>query len=194
MVSNGEKQVLTHGRINPPAMNRELAREYLLTVREILQKHNIKFCLVFGTLLGAVRDGDFIKGDKDIDLITYEEDAEAKLPAIRDLQGAGFKVIRTNPYDNSFQIMQKLIGIDFGSAWRYKERMWRYGRFFEPRDFFSELIEWPFLGTKFLIPKNYIEYLELHYYGERWKTPDPKCKHAKLFRLNRKYLKNWFAT
>lgn len=187
-LTNGEKQVLTHSRIKPPAMDRDLAREYLLTVKEIFDRHKVKFWLIFGTLLGAVRDGGFIEGDKDIDLATYESDAEKRFPAILELQKAGLKVIRTNPYDNSFQVKRGWICIDFGSVWRHKDNMWRYGRFFEPRDFFSEFIEWPFLGTTFLIPKNYEEYLELHYYGDRWKKPDPKCKHAKLFRLNRRYL------
>jgi len=182
-LTDGKKTQLVHSRISPPSMDHDQAIEYLLKVKEVFDRHDVKFWLIYGTLLGAVRDGDFIVGDKDIDLATYEDDAEKRFPAILELEEFGLKVIRTNTFDNSFQVKKNLICIDFGSMSRHRDYMWRNGRFYEPRDFFSELIEWPFLGTTFLIPKNYTEYLETHYYGDRWKAPDPTCKHAKLYRV-----------
>jgi hypothetical protein len=181
------KKVLKHGRILPPPMDKDEATECLLKVREIFQKYNITFWLVGGTLLGAVRDGDFIPWDTDIDLAFYATDDPKLMPAIRDMQDFGLKVIRTCNIDNWFQAKKNLICIGFASNWPYRQAMWRWYRFYEPFDVYSELIEWPFLGKKFLIPKRYECYLETHY-GD-WRTPNPKCKHARLFRIPPKDLR-----
>jgi len=186
-LTNGQLQQLTHPRISPPPMDHALATDCLLKVKEIFDRRGLTFWLIFGTLLGAVRDSDFIKWDKDIDLACYESDAEARYPAILELEQAGMKVIRTGATDNSFQVKKELVCIDFGSAEKFRGNMWRYGRFYERKDFFSELIDWPFLGTVFKIPKNYEEYLQQHYHGEAWKTPDPTCKHAALFKIPKRY-------
>lgn len=56
------------------------AEESLLKVKEALDKNNITFWLDFGTLLGAVREKDFIKHDLDMDLgILYENDIDKKV-------------------------------------------------------------------------------------------------------------------
>ena len=56
---------------------RELARKDLLNLKKALDKADISFFLMFGTLLGAVRDKDLISYDKDIDLgILYEDSAK----------------------------------------------------------------------------------------------------------------------
>ncbi|MCM1124308.1 MAG: LicD family protein, partial [Eubacterium sp.] len=40
---------------------------------ELFQKHNIKYFLAFGTLLGCVRDGGYIPWDDDVDLVVMPE-------------------------------------------------------------------------------------------------------------------------
>ena len=42
--------------------------ENLKLVKQILEKHNIRYCLLFGTLLGSYRESNFIEGDGDDDL------------------------------------------------------------------------------------------------------------------------------
>lgn len=49
-------------------MNTETARRNLLDLRDILDAYGVQFVLLYGTLLGAYRDGDFIAHDKDIDI------------------------------------------------------------------------------------------------------------------------------
>ena len=61
------------------------------TVKEILDKHKIKFVAIQGTCLGAVREGDFIEWDNDIDLagfMTKEQESQVR----GDLREAGFRV------------------------------------------------------------------------------------------------------
>jgi phosphorylcholine metabolism protein LicD len=43
-------------------------RKYLYELIEILTQCKIRYFLTSGTLLGLVREGDFIQGDMDIDL------------------------------------------------------------------------------------------------------------------------------
>jgi hypothetical protein len=60
------------------ARNRTIVRnclqKLLRTVLEIFERHNIRYTMIYGTLLGAVRDGDFIKYDDDIDLAIHKDD------------------------------------------------------------------------------------------------------------------------
>lgn len=49
-------------------------KEILLAVSNLLDKYKIKHCLMFGTLLGAVRDGNFMPWDsEDVDLGIFEQ-------------------------------------------------------------------------------------------------------------------------
>lgn len=188
-LTNGEKTILNPGRILPPPIDPEQSAECLLKIREIFNRHSIPFWLVGGTLLGAIRDGGFIPWDKDIDLAMYDRDAPLLMPAIREMEEFGLKVVRTNNIDNTFQVKRNMICIAFANNRRYRERMWRWWRFYEPFDAYSELIPYQFLGEEFLIPSKYEQYLEIHYglWGD-WRVPNRKCKHAKLFRIPRKDL------
>jgi glycerol-3-phosphate cytidylyltransferase len=67
-----EKIHLSYETINP-VQNRDIAQELLLKFREIADKHQIKVYLLWGTLLGAVREKDFIKGDYDTDIYVTDE-------------------------------------------------------------------------------------------------------------------------
>jgi len=53
-------------------MDRELATEDLLLVKKVFDQNQTPFFLAYGTLLGAVREGDFIAHDDDIDLGVIE--------------------------------------------------------------------------------------------------------------------------
>ena len=50
-------------------IDKQIANENLKLLKEVCDKHHLTFLLYFGTLLGAVREHDFITHDEDIDLI-----------------------------------------------------------------------------------------------------------------------------
>jgi phosphorylcholine metabolism protein LicD len=184
-LTGGKKEIIQHRRIGHYRLNYENAKECLLLVKKIFDKHDVKFWLIYGTLLGAIREGDLIPWDRDLDIGVFESEAEKRWPAILELLDSGFQVLRTAGVGNSVQFIRGREQVDMSSYERYKYRgrdLWRWGRFFEPNDYFTGFREVPFLGTTFLVPEKAEKFLYDHYHGEAWKTPNPKCKHGKLWR------------
>jgi len=52
-------------------------------VHNILEKHNIKYFITFGTLRGAVRHEGFVPWDDDIDIFLFEEEYEFAMECLR---------------------------------------------------------------------------------------------------------------
>ena len=70
IISYNEKK-LYHGR---KKINKKIAQKNLLVIRNILIKTNIRWGLIFGTLLGAIREKNFIAHDEDTDIFVLYED------------------------------------------------------------------------------------------------------------------------
>ncbi len=56
----------------------------LKEIKKVFEKHNIRFCAVGGTLLGAYTRERFIPWDEDIDIAVFEEDYERMIDALID--------------------------------------------------------------------------------------------------------------
>jgi len=70
--------------------------ENLKLIKKILEKYNIRYCLLFGTLLGQYRENDFIKGDGDDDLYIYQKHInDFNDNMLKDLENEGFYWIRS---------------------------------------------------------------------------------------------------
>ena len=141
-----------------------VCKKNLLDVKEVLDEENIVFWLFYGTLLGAVRDGDFIKHDTDTDLGFYFESKEGFHLIVEKLIRKGFKLIRTTCYDNLISVIRDDEYID--CAFFRRENL--------P---FSGLKTIEFLGTEFMIPEN-PEELFTAWYGD-WEEP-VENKHATI--------------
>lgn len=145
----------------------------LLKVKHVLDTNNIPFLLVFGTLLGAYRDGKFIEWDRDIDIAFLKEHKEKVLKVIKDGEFAFYEIMLIRDIGYLYSLVYKSEYIDF--------------HFFEKRahgyvsggaDEYvikKDQIENPnskimFLGEEFNTVFSIEQYL-VDQYGETWKTP-----------------------
>ena len=82
--------------------------EMLIYLKEICDKHNIKYYLMYGTLLGAVRHNGFIPWDDDIDIAVPRRDYE-KLKTVLNSQNSKYKLIDFKNEHNYPFIFPKII-------------------------------------------------------------------------------------
>ena len=87
-------------------IDKAIAFENLKIVLAILEKKHVRASVAYGTLLGIIRDGDFIDWDEDIDLCVLAEDAELFKNCLWDLKKEGFELIRSDRCDHLFSIQR----------------------------------------------------------------------------------------
>ena len=163
-------------------MNREVMGKNLLDFKEILDKYKIPFIMTFGGLLGLIREGNFIKWDKDIEVACLNKNEQQNYMKMKDVKKGlikkGFKVINSSHflhYDFFIRNGERIeinwfIKID--NEW-IKKNLIRY-----PAHYFDNLKEIKFLGITFKIPSNVENFLE-RTYGKNWRIPNPKGEYIK---------------
>lgn len=166
-----------------PPITREDAKSTLFAMQDLLKKKGIDIYLTYGTLLGAVREKDFIKGDLDIDC--YIKDRKGVFECLQYLEDNGMKLIRANSVVFSFRY-EHLKGcyIDLYVC-RIPFSIWglycyKHSRSMCPRKLLQDG-EIDFLGRTFKCPKDPQKTLE-HWYGESWIIP-----------ISKDNMKNWYT-
>lgn len=154
------------------------SRIFLKKVKRILDANDIPCFLIFGTLLGAKRDKNFIKHDKDVDLgimIEYKSDI------VDLLQSAAFsmyKIFLIRSSDNLISLSYKDQYIDL---YFFRETPDFYncdGYRLEKNDIHEGYSKIKFIGEIFNTVSDVERYLTYHY-GESWMIP-VKDEHAKF--------------
>lgn len=141
--------------------------------------------LMYGTLLGYYREGDFITGDDDFDVgyISEETDPVAvkagAMALIEQLVAAGFsisfnrhgKLFRLHPRGNS---AQESVFLDVSPIWFQGGTAWAHNDLSIPAsiDDLAPVLSGKMQGTKVYIPRHTEVWLE-GYYGSGWTVPDP---------------------
>lgn len=165
-------------------MNKELAKELLFDIDDIFKKYNITYWLDCGTLLGAVRNEDFIDWDDDLDIAVYQSiflDNNLWCKIIKDFFKKNIK-IHTTWGDSAFTCKKftdtEELVIDIHT---YKKVDKEYqcamldNLFSFPEELFNTLDCIDFQGRKFNTPHNAETYLSL-FYGDSWKASHPEIK------------------
>lgn len=152
-------------------INKEKANENLQLLKRILKEQNLNFGLAYGTILGAVRDHDFITHDEDIDLYILKEDETLFLSTLVLLNNYGFNIVR-NDRRGLISIMRNGEYIDFYIFSKYKKGIRICSGMLIPEKFLTETIDYPLLGSYYKIPKDYEIFFEYEY-GSNWSTPIP---------------------
>lgn len=152
-------------------IDKTIAKENLKILKEISDKADFNFILFYGTLLGAVREHDFITHDEDIDVVMYKKDMLKFLNTLFVLREKGFELAR---YESRgfLSIIRKgeYIDVYFYEPYPQDKDLWYCCQDICKKEFVEDLILYPFQDDKYLIPRNYIRYLE-YYFGDNWKTP-----------------------
>lgn len=156
---------------NATVIDPSVARKNLLDFKRVLDSEHLTFCIMHGTLLGAIREKGFIGHDIDIDTCVLDEEHliriipvldKAGLKLCRYEPGAIYSFIREGVYIDVY-IVNQLKGIVAPFYVRYIYRI-------IPRKFFRNLKTMEFLGEEFTIPNHVYELLEF-WYGKNWRIP-----------------------
>lgn len=168
------------------------AHEVFQLFFQAMHESKVPFWLACGTLLGAVREKGFIKGDYDMDIGVFDDTDFDHLDEV--LNKYGFKKKRRiDIYSKNgftgFEMTygQKDVTIDFFVFHREDENHIYMCDFSDTISFdkyklhqfvrkivvpFEGLMDFDFLEYKVFIPKNYQTYIAAHY-GEDFMTPKP---------------------
>lgn len=179
---------------NASIIDSNIARNNLLSFKKILDEHHVQFLIMHGTLLGAIREHDFIKHDIDIDTCVINENAlielipllkEKGLLLCRHIPHVIYTFIKDNVYIDVY-IVNKLQGLIRPFYVRYLERI-------IPRKYFIMPGKIKFIGETFRIPNHSLQLLEF-WYGENWRTPisdspsNDEDKRGSYLEKNRRFL------
>lgn len=151
-------------------IDRDVAFENFKIVVHVLREAGIRVSPAYGTLLGIIREGNFIEWDEDIDLFILSEDKEKLLNVFWKLEEKGLKLVREERCGHLYSVMKNGEYIDFYIMDRISpEIRTGYGDLFMFEKYLTDLIDWNFRGLTISIPREYEQCLEF-LYGD-WRTP-----------------------
>lgn len=153
-------------------LDKVIATENLLDFKKILEKYECKFALMYGTLLGAVREKGFIDHDIDIDLISFDENN--LLNCINELRKAGFSFVRYEEITKTYSFMRNDCYIDVYIVSEIhgilKLKYYNLCGKLYPKKLLKNLTKIEFIGSEFNVP-SCIESNLVYLYGENWEVP-----------------------
>lgn len=185
-----EEKELTYD--NAKILDKKVAKENLLLMKNVLDSNKVDFIIGYGTLLGAIRENDFINHDIDIDIIAFSENDV--ILCIPKLKSVGLNLVRLEKKQGTYSFMRNNVYIDIYVKREYKSIVNTLyvnllGRPF-PRKFLKSFIDIEFLGEKFIIPLNW-EKLLVYWYGKDWNIPkvnSPSDDEANITKMIKKLL------
>ncbi len=156
-------------------INREISKKNLLDFRKCFNDADISFGLIYGTLLGAIRENNFIEHDEDTDVFVLDEDREKVLSILFKLKKLGLIVGRYEAKEDLISFIRdgEYIDIYFFKKGSFGNRVGN-GSVIESK-YLENLIEMDFLGNKFLVPQDSKKLLK-KIYGKDWMTPRENVK------------------
>lgn len=171
-------------------MDKDKAKMILNEFADIADSMGIKFILIFGTLLGAIRENDFIEYDDDLDVSIYENDDSVINNLIYKLKENKFELESYNKFTEHYVLYKDSIVLDIFVAKDCEKNNFvkvLNHHFF--KKYFIETKCIKFIGREFKIPKESEEFLSLHY-GDNWSIPQKtnKGSYIKLENIFKKSL------
>ncbi|MCY2687772.1 hypothetical protein [Salinimicrobium sp. TH3] len=179
-----EPQQFAHGM---KKIDRPVAEKNLLDFNRILKEQGLVGGLLYGTLLGAIREGRLIEHDEDVDIFFTEESREDFLATLFLLKQEGFIVERYLGDLISLRRDGEYIDVYFFR--RVKFGMRQCDQNILKARYLENLIEYEFLGDTFMIPGAYEEVL-VKLYGKDWRIPrvDAPAENYTVYEKIRRFL------
>jgi phosphorylcholine metabolism protein LicD len=174
-----------------PGLSKDIAKKLLLRIKEIFDENDIEFHLSFGTLLGAIRDKDFINGDTDID-ITVDIKYEKKiLKLIPQLNVENIRLCRAAKH-RTYSFMYNKCYIDVYILKPYRFNIlgiycYNLTSLAVPKKYLKETQNIEFQGSIFKCPKEAISLLKF-WYGDTWNIPISGHEHKYIYEVYPSYL------
>jgi len=171
----------------PRKMDQAIANKFLQDLKFVYDKIGLKFFLMYGTLIGAIRDNDFPWHDEDVDVGVFFEDFKQE---IFDMANELFKemgyLICTGPKINKRYTQIHIVNRQYPKykvdtymfclykGGRCNYRFTRSGEDYYldyPLKYFKNFKEIDFLGAKYLVPNPPEELLDYMWGQGSWKIP-----------------------
>lgn len=155
---------LFHGRREIDKLN---AEKNLHTLADVFDAAGVRFGLIYGTLLGAIRDQDFITWDEDIDVFILAEQRDAFHNCLWDLKIVGMELVRCE--DDLYSIMR---GGDYIDIYVFEKKGADRvcGLHVIPEVYIEFRDTIFFKGRDFFVPSNRVSLLN-RLYGKDWMLP-----------------------
>jgi len=160
---------------------REKSKKLLQIFDKIMRKNNVPYIIFFGTLLGSIRENNFIDTDHDMDVIIFDKDLPKYLSLESQFNKEGLKydyldhihrlffkddnITKNSTYMDVF--VYKLDKNIFIDKYEYNRHRWPSCKY--PKEDILPVKEYTIAGLNVLGPNNGIKILEITY-GD-WKTP-----------------------
>ncbi len=145
------------------------AFDNLCLFKEICDRNSFRFFLAYGTLLGALREKDFIDHDEDIDVAADYADKDIFMSMLFELRESGFEVARWDPR-GLLSIIRNNEYIDIYFFKKYNEKLMVNCGMPIPVKFFENQSSIDFKGVMFNAPSDLVGAMEF-WYGKDWQTP-----------------------
>lgn len=150
-------------------MNKVVVKQNALDFKAIMDKHSIRCPIIYGTLLGAMREGDVISNDSDFDVFCFSSDYLRWPSARRELINIGFTIPDIKPLHDDYLIRNgEKIDINWIVPWG---KFYLYEEYsYYPKEYFDNLDEIMLFGIKWQAPHNRLQLIK-ELYGDDWRTP-----------------------
>ena len=154
---------------------RRALRRVLRDAAEVLRAHGVAYWSDFGTLLGLVREGDIILGDKDVDLCVLDRDRALVMGAASDFATRGYFLTGEGGAKRKLMRVFDLKTPFYADIYPYVPEGATLRSILDSRDDVpAELVKdktlLPFHGTEVSIPKDAAPLLAYRY-GPAYRTP-----------------------
>lgn len=175
-------------------MNKENAKYLLNTLKKVFEENGIELILAYGTLLGAIREHDFIGHDCDMDTMIWRKDMQKGLDLAPALAEYGIQLeCYVLPWIFTYSYKGVTCDIDIINEPIYplNKRYCLIESQYIQRSFFEHTEKYMFKGEMHTIPVDSEILLEYHY-GKTWRIPGGRQARLESYLFFWRYVNKFF--